>query len=143
MTYLIQKHMTIILIVTALMLFIVGRAMAVDYQIANQMTVTWDVVAPVNVGEQIEYAIYIAPSTDKLALTKLWQGPELEYLVTFTTEGLFLFGLQTVRLVDIAGTMTVVSQAPIGWSDDPLIAPTPFGAQHFLPPPAGSGFGPK
>jgi hypothetical protein len=132
-----------IFVVLALLVIFPCNALAVDYKIANQMTLEWAVTAPVNAGEQIEYAIYIAPSTDKPAATKLWQGPEVQYTVTLTTEGLFLFGLQTVRLVDIGGTMTVVSQAPIGWSDDPLIAPTPFGAQHFLPPPAGSGFQPQ
>lgn len=141
----ISKHLILsIFIILALLIVLSARsALAVDYKIANQMTLEWAVTAPVNAGEQIEYAIYIAPSTDKPAATKLWQGPEVQYTVTLSTEGLFLFGLQTVRLVDISGTMTVVSQSPIGWSDDPLIAPTPFGAQHFLPPPAGSGFKPQ
>jgi hypothetical protein len=119
------------------------EAQAVDFMIANQITLTWDVTAPNNVGETIEYAVYIAPDGDKGSLTKLWQGPEVEYLVTLTTEGLFVFGLETYRMVDINGTPTAVSQAAIGWSDDPLVAPVPFGVQHYSPPAKGSGFKPK
>jgi hypothetical protein len=60
-----------------------------------------------------------------------------------TDDGLFLFGLQTVRLVDVDGTMEAVSTAEIGWSDDPAVAPTPFGLRFYQPPASGGGFGQK
>jgi hypothetical protein len=126
-----------------LFIFPTQRAEAVDYKIANQMTLEWAITAPNNAGEQIEYAIYIAPSDDKGSSTKLWQGPETEYTVTMTNEGLFLFGLQTIRRVDVDGTFETVSTAEIGWSDDPLVAPVPFGIRHYTPPAMGGGFGPK
>ena len=119
------------------------QAEAVDYQIANQMTLQWSVTPPNQAGEKIEYVIYIAPSTDKTNPTKLWQGPETEYTVTMTTEGLFLFGLQTIRMVEVAGTFETVSTAEIGWSDDPAVAPVPFGIRHYNPPAMGGGFQPK
>jgi hypothetical protein len=118
---------------------------AVEYKITNQMTVQWAVTEPNNPGEQIEYAIYISPSDDHAAATKLWQGPELEYVVTMTPtqDGLFHVGLETIRMVDVGGTMEAVSTAEIGWSDDPLVAPVPFGIKFYNPPAKGSGFGPK
>ena len=60
-----------------------------------------------------------------------------------TEEGLFIFGLETIRLIDNDGTFEEVSKAAIGWSDDPAVAPAPFGVRHYLPPGMGSGFGVK
>ena len=142
----IGNHLTFVVLVFALLAMLVilpARAMAVDFVVANQLTLTWDATAPVNAGEGIEYAIYIAPDGDKPSATKLWQGPELEYTVTLSAEGLFVFGIETYRLVDIGGTMTAVSNSDIGWSDDPAVAPVPFGARHYLPPPMAGGFKPK
>ncbi len=130
-------------LVGLLFLFPTEKAQAVDYKIANQMTLQWDATAPNNDGEKIEYAIYIAPSDDTSSSVKLWQGPELEYTVTMTEEGLFLFGLQTVRLVEMDGTFEPVSTAEIGWSDDPAVAPVPFGIRFYNPPAMGGGFGVK
>jgi len=133
----------IALFVSLLFLFPTQEAQAVDYKITNQITLQWNITPPNNAGEQIEYAIYIAPSDDKSSSTKLWQGPETEYTATMSNEGLFLFGLQTVRLVDIDGTYTPVSTAEIGWSDDVAIAPVPFGVRFYNPPAKGGGFAPK
>jgi len=127
------------------LLFPTQEAYAVDYKITNQMTVQWAVTPPNNTGEQIEYAIYISPFDDHAASTKLWQGPELEYIITMspTQDGLFHVGLQTIRLVDVDGTFEAVSTAEIGWSDDPAVAPTPFGIKFYNPPAMGGGLGPK
>jgi hypothetical protein len=125
------------------LLVLPAAAMAVEYHVANQITLTWDVTPPNNAGEKIEYAIYIAPSGDKSTPVKLWQGPLLEYTVTLTDEGLFIFGLETIRLIDNDGTFEEVSKAAIGWSDDPAVAPAPFGVRHYLPPGMGSGFAVK
>lgn len=138
-----MKEFILTLFLVFLFLFPTQQAQAVEYKIANQMTLEWAVTAPNNSGEQIEYAIYIAPSDDKSSFTKLWQGPETEYTVTMSTEGLFLFGLQTIRMVEVAGKYEPVSTAEIGWSDDPLVAPTPFGIRFYDPPAMGGGFGPK
>jgi hypothetical protein len=46
------------------LLVLPAAAMAVEYHVANQITLTWDVTPPNNAGEKIEYAIYIAPSGD-------------------------------------------------------------------------------
>ena len=125
------------------LLVLPAAAMAVEYHVANQITLTWDVTPPNNAGEKIEYAIYIAPSGDKESPVKLWQGPLLEYTVTLTDEGLFIFGLETIRLIDNDGTFEEVSKAAIGWSDDPAVAPAPFGVRHYLPPNMGTGFAVK
>ena len=142
----IQKHPTFIVFIfaaLAMLLFIVPRAGAVDYLIANQLTLTWEATPPVNEGESIEYAIYQAPASDKNAAVKLWQGPQLEYTVTFSDEGLWIFGIETYRIVDVDGTPTAVSNSAIGWSDDVIVAPTPFGVRYYLPPPMATGFKPK
>ena len=47
------------------LLVLPAAAMAVEYHVANQITLTWDVTPPNNAGEKIEYAIYMAPSGDK------------------------------------------------------------------------------
>lgn len=138
-----MKTFILTLFIVFLFLFPTQQAQAVEYKIANQMTLEWAVTLPNNAGEQIEYVIYIAPSSDKSSPTKLWQGPETEYTVTMTQEGLFLFGLQTIRMVDVDGTFEPVSTAEIGWSDDPLVAPVPFGIRFYDPPAMGGGFGPK
>jgi hypothetical protein len=142
----IQKYPLLIIsifVVLALLVILPARALALEYKIANQITLTWTATAPVNAGESIEYAIYIAPESDKTAFTKLWQGPELEYTATLSTEGIFLFGIETYRLVDVGGTITAVSNSAIGWSDDPAVSPTPFGVRHYAPPPMATGFMPK
>jgi len=132
-----------IFVALALVVILPLKASAIEYTIANKITLGWDVVAPVNVGETIEYAIYQAVEGDKPGAVKLWQGPELEYTVTMVAEGIFLFGLETYRLVDIGGTIEKVSNSAIGWSDDPAVAPVPFGVRHYAPPPMATGFGPR
>lgn len=142
----IQRYPTFIVCVfvaLALLVILPARAMALEYKVANQITLTWDATAPVNAGEGIEYAIYQAPEGDKSSPVKLWQGPELEYTVTLSTEGVYVFGIETYRLVDIGGTMTAVSNSAIGWSDDPAVAPAPFAVRHYAPPPMATGFGTK
>lgn len=127
----------------ALLVIFHTPAAAIEYKVANQITLTWDATAPVNDGEGIEYAIYQAPEGDKTNPTKLWQGPELEYTVTLSNEGVFVFGIETYRLVLIEGTMTAVSNSAIGWSDDPAVAPAPFAVRHYAPPPMATGFSTK
>ena len=133
----------LLITLASFLLVLPAAALAVEYHVANQITLTWDVTPPNNAGEKIEYAIYIAPSGDKESPVKLWQGPLLEYTVTLTEEGLFIFGLETIRLIDNDGTFEEVSKAAIGWSDAPVVAPAPFGVRHYLPPGMGSGFGVK
>lgn len=133
----------LIFLALAMLVFLPARAMAVDYTVANQLTLTWAATAPVNAGEGIEYAIYRAVEGEKPAATKLWQGPELEYTATLENEGIFLFGIETYRMVDIGGTITAVSNSAIGWSDDPAVSPAPFGVRHYMPPPMATGFKPK
>lgn len=137
------RNMLCVFVALALVVIFHTNAGALEYKIANKITLGWDATAPVNAGESIEYAIYQAPESDKLSAVKLWQGPELEYTVTLAEEGIFLFGLETYRLVDIGGTIEKVSNSAIGWSDDPAVAPVPFGVRYYLPPPMGTGFGPK
>lgn len=139
---------TLILTLLIILFFAVlsDTAMAVDYKVANQITLTWAVTAPNNAGEKIEYSIWMAPHDDKAAATKIYTGPDLEYTVTLTDEGYFLFGLETLRMVEVTatpGTYEVVSSGGIGWSDDIVVAPVPFGVRHYLPPAAGGGFGTK
>ncbi len=138
-----KKSILCVFVALALLVIIPYTAAAIEYQIANQITLTWAVTPPVNAGETIEYAIYIAPEGDKPSATKLWQGPELEYTVTLSTEGIFLFGIETYRMVDIGGTITAVSNSAIGWSDDPAVSPAPFGVRHYAPPPMATGFLPQ
>lgn len=141
----VNSNLKILYVFVALSLLVILPyvANALEYQVANQLTLVWNATAPVNPGESIEYAIYQAPEGDKNAATKLWQGPELEYTVTLVNEGIFIFGIETYRLVDIDGTVTPVSNSAIGWSDDPAVSPVPFGVRHYLPPPMATGFGTK
>ena len=134
---------SIILLIIVLLAITASMAQALDYQGANQITVGWTAVEPNNAGEQIQYVIYQATETTKDNPTKLWQGPETEYTATMTTEGKFILGLETLRLVDIAGTFEMVSRTDIGWSDDETIAPVPFGVQFYEPPGVAGGFGVK
>jgi hypothetical protein len=130
------------------MAFVATQAQALDFQVANQITLEWAAVPPNVEGEQIQYVVYRAThinaeTFDKTNPVKLWQGPEVEYLATMDTEGKFIFGLETLRLVNTGTYFEVVSKTAIGWSDDVAIAPVPFGIQFYEPPGVAGGFGIK
>ncbi len=73
-----------ILIALCLVVILPYTGQAIEFKIANQITLTWNVTDPVNDGEKIEYSIYIAPENDKENPIKLYTGPLLEYTITLT-----------------------------------------------------------
>ena len=113
----------------------------------NQVTVEWNQTttlvggAPCPVGDTIFYRVYTA---------KLPQGPvevvgdtpNLEYTITFTSEGRYLVGVEAVRIPQ-GETDEFVSG--VLWSDneDEALVPNPFGLKFFVNPSEARGLRPR
>lgn len=126
------------------------EAQAVTWTVANQSTVAWNAVTetvegkPFATGDEVKYAVYIVeeakPKTDAI---KLGETDQIEYTVTFETEGKWLVGVQSIRIPVASPTDRQVSS--IIWSDvtDVTFVPVPFGFIYFAAPKPVGGLGPK
>jgi hypothetical protein len=138
--------------VLAMMLVFTGTAMAqVDnWHIANQATVGWNAVTLLDNGEPIpatdtvRYVVLMSNAiTDpnKTNPVELGTTDALEYVITLNTEGRYLVGIKSERLVE----GTKVAESTVAWSDDPAAVKDgkTFGLTYFRPPQAVGGIGPK
>lgn len=129
----------------------VVSAQAVDFTVVNQKAISWQAVTKTSegtdipAGDTIKYQVYLV--LDGAAKdTAVKVGPELdvtEYTITFTNEGRWLVGVETIRIP--ADSPEDVRKAPITWSDstDLTLVPAPFGFIYFEPPAQAGGLGPK
>jgi hypothetical protein len=104
-------------------------ANAIDWQTANQVTIAWDAVPPIQPTDTISYIIY-TKFEDGSNQSSGQEVTTTQASITFTVEGRYYAGVQTKRVV--ADGEVLVSD--IGWSDDPLIAPNPFGIKFYVKP---------
>ena len=140
-----------LLLILAISILFVSPAFPVSWTVANQATVAWDAVTKtvedvvIPAADLIEYEIYLVPSSsankdaDKILLGTT---QELEYTITFPSEGRWLAGARTVRTPE---GETDKQYSIIIWSDsdDAIVVPSPFGFMYFAAPGSPGGFGPK
>lgn len=126
------------------------KAQAIEWTVANQSTIAWDAVTettegkPFPVGDEILYGVYIVEEgKPKIDAIKLGETDQIEYTITFTQEGRWLTGVETIRIPAASPADRQVSSKL--WSDaiDVVAVPTPFGFVYFAAPKSVGGLGPK
>lgn len=145
------KKYVLPLICLILLLAVSVPAHAVDWSVVNEKTITWTKVTvtsggdPLPVGDIIKFQVYIVKDgADKATAVKVGgQIGALEYTITFSDEGRWLVGVQSIR-IPIASP-TDIQEGVITWSDvvDVALVPVPFGFIFFEAPGQVGGLGPK
>ena len=131
-------------------------ASALDWHTANQKTIGWDAYdnSAGNVGDVIAYNVYLRNTVTGVQ-SLVDETTELQILLTFITEGMYLAGIATVRKVDInldgvydatdidEDGFPIIMESSITWSDstDTVAVPVPFGLRYFVAPGGTTGFG--
>lgn len=141
-----MKKVKIFLVLVILFSFL-SSAYAINWSIADQKTVGWDAVTtigndePIPSGDVIKYRVYISkmPSGEEQVVG---DTDQLQYTITFTEEGKYIVGVQTVRIPQ-GETEEILSSINWSNSEDIEAVPVPFGIKFFVNPSAPKGFGPK
>jgi hypothetical protein len=127
-----------VLLAVLMVLAFAAMAEAQTVVTANQVTVAWDAVSPIEAGDVMSYEVFRARlplSGDRqnpAAHEKLGSTPSLQYTVTFNAEGRYIIGVRTVRNVNGTGTFTY---SDINWSDDNGEGtPVPFVIEFYVRP---------
>lgn len=141
-----MKRFLTILAAGLLTLLLTVPALAQTWYPANQKAIAWDPVttmgggAPLPAGSTVEYKIWIKGLVQTTPAL-LGQTDKTEYTVSFTNEGKYFVGVQTVRLE--AGA--IVAESDISWSDmaDRVANQQIFGIQYYQAPGHAGGIRPK
>lgn len=140
-----------LLILAIIGLVISLPAQAVDFTVVNQKAISWAPVTKttegtaIPTGDTIKYQVWLVK--DQAAKdTAVKVGPELDattYTITFTAEGRWLVGVESIRIPE--ASPTDIRRAPITWSDsdDTALVPAPFGFIYFEAPAQVGGLGPQ
>lgn len=134
-----------LVIYSLFILLVAVQAQAIDWHVANQITLGWDAVStsengdPLPVGSRIKYNVYTTLETDidKTNAILVNTVTDVSSLVTFTDQGFYWFGVESILEVqDSSGLWQEANKSTIAWSDDPLNTSTgaAFGAQYYLAP---------
>ncbi|RPJ12062.1 MAG: hypothetical protein EHM36_00170 [Deltaproteobacteria bacterium] len=110
-----------------------------QWKTANQVTLQWKPATtlvdgtPLPAGYSVVYKVFIKSDGSTATPTEVATVTAAQATITFTSEGRYVLGIQTIRL-DSSGA--VVSEAPISWSDDPALVRNgvTFGAMYFIAP---------
>jgi hypothetical protein len=126
--------MTLILILGLCGISIDTSVNAQEWHTASQITVAWDVVDPSLPNDVISYIVRVKNATTGEEQI-VGETSELNYTITFTTEGRYYIGVSTKR---ITGDMTEL-ESEVNWSNENGEAtPNPFGVVFYVipePPP--------
>ena len=110
-------------------------AMAQEIHWANQATVGWDEVVPLDAEDIITYRLYTQLGSTEIMVDEV---SALEYTFTFDTEGIYTVGVQAVRN-HTNGDPEQVSI--INWSDENGVwTPSPFVFGYYIAPDAPHNF---
>jgi hypothetical protein len=132
----------LLLILVVLLMSSVVVAQEIEWIVANQATVQWDEVTTLESGDPIpsgtiSYEVFIVKAEqDKSEAVLLGETPNLSFLITFSEEGNYLWGVQTLRQVN-----SDIMKSGISWSDDGLsnLSGIPEGVKFFELPAAPKG----
>jgi len=127
-----------LLLIVSVLLFSVP-SFAQTWYTANQVTIGWDAVAKVETTDTIKYQVYLR---NDLVSTGTKYGAEItatQLLVSLTTEGEWLFGVETVRYK--SGVTEPVRSSKKAWSNvaEDCAAAGPFGVRFFIVPGSPGG----
>ena len=118
------------LIILLIVLLFVPVAWAQTWHPTNQITMAWDAAT-----NATKYKVYTkAPDGTNIVLKA--EVTETTYTYTFTEEGRYFLGVQSIREVD-----TEVLESTISWSDNIEVCQDAvnFGAVYYVPPDAPIG----
>ena len=119
------------LLFIGLMLIMAMGLWAQEIVYTNQVTIEWDVVAPMG-GDTISYEVYRAPHPAGSPEELLGETTDLFYTVTFTVEGTYILGVRTVRTIIETGERLY---SDINWSDvNGVFTPNPFLCRYYQSP---------
>jgi hypothetical protein len=132
----------LLLILVVLLMSSVVVAQEIEWVVANQATVQWDEVTTLESGNPISsgiitYEVFIVKAEqDKSEGISLGVTSELNFLITFTEEGSYLWGVRTLRQVN-----SDIMRSVISWSDDgpSNLSGIPEGVKFFELPAAPKG----
>jgi len=136
-----------ILGILVFLLVVPAYTIAQSWHSTNQVTVAWDpVTLPDGAPGALTYDVYTVPATaDKVDAVKVTRVASPQATITFSTEGRFFLGVQSVRIItlgeelvsEITWSEEIVSE--ITWSDVPAgTANQPFGVVYYAAPPAAT-----
>lgn len=142
-----MKKLLLIVVVVVMAMLCANAAMAVDWIGTNQATVAWNEVTQNEsggafpAGDTITYRVY-TKSLPNGPDTPVGDTAQLQYTLTFSQEGRYVVGVQTVRVPE-GQTEELVST--IVWSDstDTAAVPNPFGIVYYERPSSISGLSPS
>jgi hypothetical protein len=125
-----MKVLKMMIIIAVFLIAFAGLANAVDWQTANQVTVAWDAVPPIQPTDTISYIVYTRfedgsnqSSGEEVMITQA--------TITFSVEGKYHVGVATKRVVE-DGEILI---SDINWSDtDGEFTPNPFGIKFYVKP---------
>ena len=99
----------------------------------SSVDIAWDSIVPIT-GSTITYEVLRALLNDKASLEIVGETALITYSVTFSSEGDWVIGVRTVRVIDSNGERLL---SDINWSDvDGLATPNPFIGRWYVVPDA-------
>ena len=117
----------LILLIILMFVLSVGYAQQVEY--TNQVTVKWNAVIPIEPTDIISYQLW----TDNDGALLDGETDLLVYTFTFSTEGEYILGVSTTRIVATTGDIVY---SEINWSDVDIpigATPDPFLLRYIKP----------
>ena len=139
----------LVLLVAFFLIFFAGTAQAIEWTVANQGTVAWDAVTTnidgeaFPVGDVISYRLYIKKIGVEGDGIFAGETAELQFTLTFPTEGKWLAGTKTIRKPIDNPEESIESEISWSNSDNIVDVPIPFGFIYYKPPKVAGGFGKK
>jgi hypothetical protein len=130
---------SILLVLALCLLSTAGQAQT--WHTANQVTVGWDAVAPIQPTDTIKYQLYVRQDLVSAGIKAGDPVATLQAVVTMPSEGDWWIGVETLRYVQ--GVADPFRSSTKAWSHDPAACGPagPFGVRYFvLPAPPGGLF---
>jgi len=120
----------IILLIVLFAFTVPGIVLAQTWHPTNQITMAWDTVE-----NATKYKVY-TKAVDGSNIVLKAETVETTYTYTFTEEGRYFLGVQSIREVD-----SEVLESTISWSDNVEVCQgeVNFGAVYYVPPDAPIG----
>ena len=132
-----MKKIYLIFMILLLVGLMFSLAYGQDFVDANQITIEWDPVAPIDPADVIAYQVFLSPYPfvgDRQDVNTPWEEIEVTLAVqstlTFTTEGEYVAGVRTIRSVEGGPT---IKYSDMIWSDIDGV-PNPFVLRYYESP---------
>lgn len=124
-------------LLTIFLCLISSVASAQTWITANQLTVAWDAVSPIQPTDTVKYQVYLRQGTTGDGTAYGAETLATQQLITFSEEGRYFVGVKSVRypLGETVGISSTTS-----WSNVAEVTQAgPFGAVYYVAPPAPVG----